>query len=288
MTREKVSAFVRDGLFDILASCFYAPGIILFASKAGFTPGGLTGVVLIVHHYWSVPIGTLTLLLNIPLLLMAYRILGRPFIARTLRTIVISSLMMDLVMPHLPYYQGNPLLAAIFAGVLTGIGLALVYRRNSSTGGTDLILLSVRKMRPQLSIGQIMILCDAVIILCGGLVFNNIDAVLYGLIHSATLSITLDKIMYGFVSGKLCFVISKKSAAIAKAIGDDVRRGCSLIPVEGGFTGQQNKLVLTAINKRQAVKLRQLVQTIDPEAMMIITEYNEVYGKGFQSWTPDA
>lgn len=277
--------FIKSLFYDLLAAVFYAPGLILFAAHAGFTPGGLTGIVLIIHHFLPWPIGTLSFLLNIPLGLLALRILGWRFILRTFQTIAISSLTMDLVMPYFPYYTGSPLLAAIFAGALTGIGLALVYRSGSSTGGTDLILLSLRKLRPHFSAGQLMLSIDACIIISGGIVFQNIDAVLYGFIYSTTLSIVIDKIMYGFVSGKLCMIISNQADRIAELIGQQVRRGSTLIPVEGGFTHEPRKLVLTAINKRQAAQLRQLVKEIDPAAIMIVTEYNETYGQGFQSWS---
>ena len=128
-----------DLLYDILGSFFFALGVYNFAVQANFAPGGVTGIAIIVNHFTNLPIGTLALLFNIPLILMAWRILGHRFLIRSFRTLVVNTIFLDLISPRLPVYQGDPFLAALFAGALAGIGLAIIYQNKSSTGGSDLL-----------------------------------------------------------------------------------------------------------------------------------------------------
>lgn len=274
-------AWLRGFLVDLIGGFLLGVGLITFAKNASFAPGGIQGLALIVHHFTKLPIGLLQLLLNIPLIFMSYKVLGKQFILRTAQSLVVMSVMTDYVAPLLPEYNGNPLLASLFAAVLIGVGLAFIYQVGSSTGGTDLIIFSLRKFRPELSVGQVTNIINAVVIFLGGFVFKNIDAVLYGFIYSITLSTVVDKIMYGFVSGKMAFIISDDGERLARVIGEQVKRGSTLIPARGGFTKRPRELIMVVCNRRQLQLLREVVQKEDPNALLIVSEFNEVYGRGF-------
>ncbi|MFA5585077.1 MAG: YitT family protein [Saccharofermentanales bacterium] len=280
-SRQKIRDLGQSLLFDLAGSFFFAAGVYNFAAQAEFAPGGVTGLAIIANHYTGLPIGVLALLFNLPLILLAFNILGRRFLLRSFRTLLISTLFLDVICPLLPVYQGNHLLAAIFAGALAGTGLALIYQNKSSTGGSDLIIMSLRKKKPHLSFGQISLVVDGLIILTGGLIFHQIDAVLYGFVYNAILVLVIDKIMFGFISGKLAMIISEESEAIAKRIGRELERGATLLRAQGAYSKEDRPVVLCACSRSQVSEVRKIVRDIDPDALLIISSYDEVYGQGF-------
>lgn len=271
----------HDLILDALGSFFFAVGVYNFAAPANFAPGGVTGIAIIINHFTKLPIGSLAFLLNIPLILMSMRVLGRAFLLRSLQTLVVNTIFLDLVSPRLPIYQGDPLLAALFAGALAGIGLAIIYQNKSSTGGSDLIIMSLRKRRPHMSLGQITLLVDGIIILLGGLVFRQIDAVLYGFIYSAAATLLIDKIMFGIISGKLVMIISDQGHEIARRIGGELERGATILQAQGAYSKEDRPLVMCACSRSQVPQVRKIVHQADPQALMIVTAYDEVYGEGF-------
>lgn len=272
-----------DTLYDIAGSILFAVGVYTFALHAGFAPAGISGVVIIINHYTNLPLGAMSLLLNVPIVLITFRILGRDFLIKSFRTMVISALILDGIFPHFPAYEGDPLLAALFCGVFSGTGLALIYLRNSSTGGTDFLILSCKKLWPYLSIGQLTMAIDGLVIVAGGLVFGHIDAVLYGIISTFLTTLVIDKITLGIGRGKVAMIITDHGEEIAHMIDQVTGRGSTLIPVIGTYSGQAKQLILCASSKTEIIKVRAAAHTIDPHALVIICESNEVFGEGFQS-----
>lgn len=272
---------ILDLASDIVGSILYATGIYSFAKAANFAPGGLSGLALIINHLWNLPIGTVSLVLNIPLILISYRIVGKRFMARSIRSIVISTLFLDLVFPHTTVYTGNPMLAALFSGVFLGSGLALFYIRGSSTGGTDFLTMSIKALRPHLSIGLVTMSIDMVVILLGWPVYGNIDAVLYGLIASFVTSTVIDKIMYGTGAGKLAIIITTCGPQVAVRIDEACSRGSTIIRAKGSYTQIDRQVLLCACSKAQAYKVRSAALLADPDAFVMITETSEVFGEGF-------
>jgi len=280
--KQKIYDFTIDTFYDIIGSILYAAGIYTFALSANFAPGGISGLSIIINHFTKIPIGTCSLLLNIPIIIISYKVLGKWFLVKSLKTMVISAFFMDMVFPLFPIYSGNPLLAAVFAGVLSGAGLALIYMRNSSTGGTDFLILSVRKKAPHLSIGQITIAIDGCVILLGGVVFGTIDAVLLGIIMTIATSTIIDKIMSGFEAGKMAMVITNHGKEIADVIGKEVGRGVTIMNVTGAFSGESRQMLMCACSKSQVYNLRRIVSNIDPTAMTMISSFDEAFGLGFK------
>ncbi|MEW8992832.1 YitT family protein [Clostridium sp.] len=280
--KQKIYDFTIDTFYDIIGSILYAAGIYTFALSANFAPGGISGLSIIINHFTKIPIGTCSLLLNIPIIIISYKVLGKWFLVKSLKTMVISAFFMDMVFPLFPIYSGNTLLAAVFAGVLSGAGLALIYMRNSSTGGTDFLILSVRKKTPHLSIGQITIAIDGCVILLGGVVFGTIDAVLLGIIMTIVTSTIIDKIMSGFEAGKMAMVITNHGKEIADVIGKEVGRGVTIMNVTGAFSGESRQMLMCACSKSQVYNLRRIVSTIDPTAMTMISSFDEAFGLGFK------
>ena len=217
--KAKLKEILMDLLFDIIGGILYAAGIYSFASQAEFAPGGISGLAIIINHFTQWPIGICTLVLNIPIVIICIRTLGKKFFFKSIKTMVISTVIIDFVFPLLPVYKGDALMAALFAGALSGAGLALVYWRGSSTGGTDFLIMSLRKKFPHLSIGTISICIDGMVILLGGIVFGRIDAVLQGIVMTAVSTTVIDKITAGFMTGQVTFIVTGKP----KEISDEIK-----------------------------------------------------------------
>ncbi len=278
----------KDLLYDVVGSILYAAGIYTFAATANFAPGGITGVAMIINHY--VPflrIGLLSLIINVPVAIVCYRLLGRVFFFKSVKSMLISALFLDLVFPLFPQYDGanNPLLAALFAGALSGIGLALIYMPGSSTGGTDFVIMSIRKLKPHLSIGTISLAVDGAVIVAGGFVFGNINAVLYGVLMTIVSTTVIDKIMYGTGTRRMLLVISDKAQEIANVIMEETERGATLADVRGAYTGKPHQMMMCVCSKVEVFHARKIINRIDPGAIVMLTTVDEAYGEGF--WEPD-
>lgn len=268
-------------LHDVLGSIVYAIGVYTFAAHANFAPGGITGAALILNYLFKTPIGVMTLALNVPIALISLRYLGRRYLLRTFQTLLISALFIDLVAPLFPHYTGNPLLAALFGGGLSGLGLAIIYNAGSCTGGSDLVIMSLRKLRPHLSVGQITLLIDGSLILAGAFVYGNIDAVLYGILFTLVSTFVIDKQMDGFSGGKMSLIISEENRRIGDRIQGELNRGATLLRGEGMCTGNERNVLLCACSRSQLPRIRRIVHECDREAMLIVMDYNEVRGRGF-------
>lgn len=180
---------------DCIGSFLIGISVVVFAMNADFAPGGINGMGVIVNYLTGLPIGTIIIALNIPMILVSFRLLGRQFFLTSVKTMLISSFFMDHVVCHLPAFTGSRLTAALLSGVFAGIGLALIYLQNSSTGGSDFLIMSVKKLKPQLSIGRITQMLDGSVILLAGFVFHNVDAVFYGIIYTIVASLVIDAVM---------------------------------------------------------------------------------------------
>ena len=274
----------RDVLHDVVGSVLYAAGIYSFAATANFAPGGITGVAMIINHYFPfLRIGLLSLLINVPVAIICYRLLGRVFFFKSVKSMLISAFFLDIIFPLFPQYDGagNPLLAALFAGALSGVGLAFIYMPGSSTGGTDFVIMSIRKLKPHLSIGTISLVVDGIVILAGWPVFGNINAVLYGVLMTIVSTTIIDKVMYGAGTRRMLLVVSDHAQEIANVIMEETERGATLADVRGAYTGQQHQMMMCVCSKVEVFHARRIINRIDPKAIVMLTTVDEAYGEGF-------
>ena len=276
--------WVTDTLVEVLGSILTGVAIYNFAVPARFPMTGFSGLALIVYRLFELPIGVMTVVLNIPVAILCYRLLGRQFFFKSLRCMVISSVFIDYFAPLLPMYQGERLLAAICTGVLGGLGYALIYMRNSSTGGSDFIVMAVKAVRPHVQLGRIIFLTDAVIIGLGGLIFRDFDGVICGLIIDYIYAIVTDKIMYGMNAGKLALVVTDHGKAAAEKIDELCGRGATIIEARGAFRGDPRQMVVCACSTKEMLTVERAVRLVDPGAFTVILESNEVVGEGFKTF----
>lgn len=278
---EKRRVLVTDQLYNLAAGLLYAVSICYFAKGADFAPGGLSGLALIANYLWQLPIGLTTLVLNVPLVILSLRFVGRTFLVKTMVSMLWCVFFQDLVFSRLPGYTGNPLLAALFAGITWGGALALLYMRGSSSGGTDFLTMSIKMLRPHLSVGLVTGAIDLVVILLGWPVFGSIDAVLYGLVTTVVTSIVIDKIMYGSSSSKMVTIITVKGQQIADCIAKECERGSTLVRAVGTYTGTERQMLLCVCARPQVYRIRTISYEQDPGCMVMISDTGEVYGEGF-------
>lgn len=272
-----------DICIDILGGIFIALGTYNFAAAAEFPMVGVNGIALIFYQLWGLPIGRTAMLLNIPIAVFCFKVLGRRFFLRSVRTILITSFLMDYAAPLFPVYEGDRMLAAICTGILSGLGFALIYMRDSSTGGADFIILSLKSLHPHLTIGKISFAMDAVIVLLGVMIVSkDVDSLIYGIIISFLLSTMVDKVMYGISAGKLTLIVTEHSREVAEKIDQVTGRGSTFLKAQGSYSGEDKDVVMCACNNKQMYGIRSVVKEIDPNAFIIIMESNEVLGEGFK------
>ena len=271
----------RDLIFDFVGCVTYASALNCFILPAGLATGGISGVALIINYLTGVPVGVATFMLNIPIIIVCYKVLGRTFLLKSIKTMMILTLSIDVITINFPKYHGDTILAAICAGVLVGAGLGTIFLSGSSTGGSDFVILSVRKIAPHFSIGTLCLVFDYTVLLSGGIVFKNINATLYGAVAMFIASQIMDKIMYGSARGKMLFIVTDKGEEVAKNIFQTVGRGSTIADIRGSYTGKPKQLVISAVSKSQLFKARKTAHTVDENSFTMVTSTDEVFGQGF-------
>lgn len=277
-----IKKWVIDQLYTLVGCFIYAIGIYVFIQPNQIAPGGVSGMSVMLQYLTGIPIGALSLLINIPLLLMALKFLGRRFTGQTIMSVVTLAVMIDYVAVWLPQYEGDPLLSALFGGALIGIGLAVVFMRGFTTGGTDIISRLLLLKFPFLQIGKILMGIDLVVILTSAFVFGRIETALYGMVAVFTSSRMIDSILYGLDTGKLVYIMTAQPLQLSERIIQDLGRGCTILKSTGAYTKQDSNVLMVAVRRSQYYMLKKLALKIDPKSFIIVTDTTEVLGEGFK------
>ena len=280
---KKYRELLLDLGADVLGSVLMGIGIYSFAEQADIAPGGLSGIAILFKYLWDLPVGVMILIMNIPLLLIAWKYLGKRFAIRTLRTVVLSSVILDVVVTPLAFvYAGDRLLSAIASGVCLGAGLGVIFARGSTTGGTDIISCLVERKNPHLQVGGILTAVDILIIALSIAVFGNLESGLYGIVALYAQGRVMDAILYGRKRGRSAMIFSEKREEIARRIIREMDRGATFLQSRGAYSGARSEVLLCAVGQREYAKLRRIVRECDPEAFFVVLETKNVYGEGFQ------
>lgn len=283
MNKTKTREIMIDILVEIFGSILIAIALYNFALEAKFPMTGFSGISMILYRLFNLPIGFTTIILNIPVAALCYKLLGKGFFFKSVRCMIISSIFIDYIAPLFPVYQGDRLLAALCTGVIGGIGYSIIYMRNSSTGGSDFIIMAVKALQPHLSLGRIAFLSDVAIILTGGIIFNDMDGIIYGMIINYIFALAVDKVMYGINAGKLTLIVTDKGPEIAVAIDETCGRGATIIKAKGGYQQDPRDVVMCACSTKEMHLVEQAVKKVDHNAFTVIMESNEVLGEGFKN-----
>lgn len=271
-----------DGLFYLLGSVLYALSVNIFTAPNQIAPGGVTGVATLFNFAWGLPIGTMILIINLPLLLASWFRLGKAFTVRTLIVTVLSSVVIDTTASFLPPFQGDRMLVALFGGVLAGAGLGLIYMRGATTGGTEVVARLLERKFRYIPIGRLILLVDALVVAASALVYRNVESALYAMVLIFVSTSLMDALVYGGDKGKMLLIMSKKEREIADEVLDRMERGVTLLNATGAYTGGQRRVLLCAVRRSEMYQLRSIVMDIDPGAFMIVVSTDEVLGEGFK------
>ena len=283
MNKKKIKEIIIDILADIIGCFLIATGVYNFAAASGFPVTGVSGISLVLYHFFSFPIGLTVIVLNIPIGLICWRVLGRRFMLKSFKTMLFSSFYVDVIAPLLPVYRGDLMLSCICMGILSGVGYALIYMRNTSTGGADFITMSIRAWKPHLSLGRIILVVDyTVLLVCGILLGGNLDKIIYGFIASFIVATVVNKVMYGMDAGKVALIVTGKGHKVAEKIYELTKRGATLLYGVGSHTKAEKNIVMCACSYKQMHMVQKAVKEVDGDAFLVIMEANQVRGLGFK------
>ncbi|MBQ2922903.1 MAG: YitT family protein [Faecalimonas sp.] len=285
MDKKKIKNIAFDLAADIIGSFLIAIGIYNFATASEFPVTGITGIAQVLYIYFGLPIGTMTTIINIPIILACVKVLGVKFVLKSLKTLLISNFFMDVVAPLLPIYEGDLMLSSICMGLFAGLGYALIFMRDSSTGGVDFISLTIRALKPHISLGRIIVIVDCVLLLvCGFLLGGNVDKIIYGLIATYIVSVVVDKVMYGLDAGKVTLIVTEKGYDVAEKIHELTERGATLLKAVGSHTKTDKQVVMCACSYKQMHMVQKAVKEVDSSAFLVMMEANQVRGEGFRPY----
>lgn len=268
-----------------VASLFYAVGFnwCYEPNLIGF--GGITGVGQIINHFlpWA-PIGTVVIILNIPLFLLGWKFLGGHILVSSLYAMFISSVFIDVLHLLYTFQPMDPMLACVFGGVLMGGSLGIVFLQGATTGGTDLIARLLKLRFSWLPMGKLLLGVDLAVILAVAIVFGNLNSALYGIIALYLSSFVMDKVLYGLDNAKVAYIISDSYEAITQRLINDIDRGVTILHGQGGYSGAEKKVLMVAFKQKQIVEIKRMVHELDPTAFLVVCDAHEVLGDGFRAY----
>lgn len=284
-----------DYLYIIIGSFILAAGFVYFVTPHKIVPGGVYGIAIVVHYltagvfsFWpnGIPIGLFGLVLNIPLTIAGIKILGPRFGVKTIVGFVLTSVFIDGITYMRP--DGNAalvddvLLSCVFAGVLIGFGLGLIFKSRATSGGSDIIAMIIAKYT-HLQLGKLMIYVDSIIVLLGLAAFHDWHIPLYSWVVIYITGRAIDMTIEGADYNKALLIISKKHIEIKDKILNDLERGGTYLKGEGMFTGEEKQIIYTVVSRREVAILEEYISKIDPHAFITIMDAKEILGEGFQN-----
>lgn len=272
---------VLDFIFIFIGCIIASLGVNLFLVNAQLLSGGATGIALILQYMFSISSGITVFIINIPLFFISYKLLNTKFTLYSAVGMMSLSLSLIITEPLSKLVRvDDVLLYCIYGGVLCGLGYGLVFSRNGSTGGTDIITMVLRKKYSDLDIGTLSFTLNCVIVFIGALIFG-LPKALYTLISMFVQSVVVDKVINGFYSKKLLLILTDKEQDIIEYVIKDMNRGVTSLISEGEYTHELRKMLYIAVTSSQLVRLKKKILRIDPKAFITIIDVSEVNGKGF-------
>ncbi len=279
--KNKVKAFALDTVFIALGGLLYAISVVVFSAPNNIAPGGVTGLATLAQYLWKLPIGAVTIAMNLPLLLAGWRRLGHRFLMRTVAGILLSSVFTDLLDPIVPAYEGDRLLVCLFGGAICGLGLGLILIRGGTTGGSEIAARMLELKFPHIPIGRLVLVVDGVVIAVSGLVYRQIDSVLYAVLFAFVSALVTDWLIYGGRRGKMALILTRRQEEVTDRIIKELDRGVTLLRSVGGYTGNEQHMILCAVRREEAYALKQMVFQMDNDAFFIMLSTDEVRGFGW-------
>ncbi|WP_151075204.1 YitT family protein [Flintibacter sp. KGMB00164] len=278
--------WIKSVVLVVLGAVIYSVGTQYFVVPAQIAPGGAVGIALMINHLTALPIGTLTLLINLPLLVLAWFYLSRQFTVRTAIATVLVTIILDfIVTPICPQYAGDRLLSSVYGGIVVGVGMAFIFLAGFTTGGTDIAGYLLQKKFPHYSIGHALMIIEGIILVMSIFVFQDVDAGLFGLISVYVQTKVIDMILYGSDAGSQAIIVTKHPQEIADRVIQELERTATILPAKGAYSGDPIDVVLCTVRKSEFVRLKRIIGQCDPSAFVMANETSEVLGLGFKGFT---
>lgn len=272
---------VRSCGIITLGAVIYALAFDWFVAPNQIAMGGVTGLAQIVNALVPVlPVGVLSILVNVTLFLAGWRLLGGRLLVSSLYAMAVSSLAIDVIAWMHTFPPMDPILATLYGGAGMGVGLGLVFSQGATTGGTDIIGKLLKLKFPWLPIGKLVMIPDMVVVILAAVVFGTVNAALYGLIQMYLLSKVMDMILYGWDTSRVAYIITDRWEETVQGLLD-MNRGVTLLQGKGAYTGAEKQVLLVAFRQREIVPIKRMLREIDPKAFFIVCDAHEILGEGF-------
>lgn len=279
---RKVS--LKDLLLLIAGAAIYSVGTHSFIELANIAPGGAVGIALMANYVTDLPVGRLTLAVNLPLLVLAWFHLSKRFAVSTAMACAVCSVMLDyIIAPICPVYTGDRLMCSLYGGILVGVGMAFIFLAGCTTGGSDVVGYLLQKKYPHVSIGRALLLIDGIILSTSVFVFKNIDAALFGMLSLYAQTKVIDAIIYGNDAGTQAQIVTQNPQGIADRVILELDRTVTFLPAKGAYSGKDTTVVLCTVRKSEFSRLKRIIADADREAFVMVTETSGVFGLGFKN-----
>lgn len=271
----------------ITFSCaLYALGFCWCCVPGHMTVGGLTGIAQILNVYFpALPVGVMTLVMNIPLFILGLKLLGKGVLISSLYAMAVSSLMIDGINAIHSFQPLEPVLACVYGGLICGVGFGIMLREGATTGGTELAARLIKLKVQQLPIGKLCLMIDLVVIVTYSLTFRQLTQALYCIAMLYICTTVMDKVVYGGNAAKMAYIISERHDEITRKLLE-LELGVTLLDGTGAYAHRPAQVILCAFSRSYIIPVKKLVQQIDPNAFVIVCDTHEILGEGFDSYDP--
>lgn len=272
---------IKNLIIIAVAALIYAVGISLFLDPNQLAPGGITGIAVILNRLVNIETGTLYFLLNVPIVLLGIWKFGIRFIAKTTYAIVMISVLTNVLSP-VGALTNDLLIAGAAGGVLTAVGIGMIFKAGATTGGTDIIIKILRQKYRHLKTGFLFLCTDIMIVTISALVFRDLEVAFYALMTVIVCGKALDYVLYGGDEAKMLFIITEEPEKIGKRLMKELEVGITYLHGEGGWTGNEKRVVFSMVPNRLGAEVQDIVKHEDPTAFLVVTSANEIYGEGYK------
>lgn len=264
-----------------LGAVLYALAFDWFVAPNQIAMGGVTGLAQIVNALLPMlPVGVLTMVINVPLFLAGWRLLGGHLLVSSLFAMAVSSVAIDVIAWLVAFQPMDPMLASLCGGAGMGFGLGLVFSQGATSGGTDIIGKLLKLKFPWLPTGKLVMVPDMAVVVLAALVFGTVNAALYGLIQMYLLAKVMDGVLYGWDTSRVAYIITDHWEEAVRGLLD-MERGVTLLQGQGAYTGAEKRVLLVAFKQREIVPIKRMLREIDPKAFFIVCDAHEILGEGF-------
>ena len=277
--KTTVRAEIKNAALILVGLIFCALGFNLFLIPNNIAAGGFTGIAQLINSVTGFPVGTIALILNVPLFLVSMKSLGLRFGVRSLAATIGFSLLLDNL--HVPVVTNDLWLSTVYGGLMSGLGFGLILRGSATTGGTDMLASLIHRLIPSIRVSVGMFVVDGLVILASAFVFDT-AAAMYALICILIANVVIDFVLEGPNSSHSFFIISDRSDEIASRIMQELDRGVTGLEGMGMYSHQHKRVLLCVVSRMETVTLRRIVFSVDPRAFVISAKAHDTYGEGFK------